>query len=117
MTNNYVSIYFIYPNKSQIKVIASVGDNLLEAAHKYGIKIKANCGGKCSCTTCHVYVEESYFVQISELYDIEDKELDKLETNSAIEYNSRLSCQITVTKSMHNMKVYISDDSYGEHEH
>lgn len=101
----------------KIKILANIGENLLEAAHRHNIKIKANCGGECSCTTCHCYVEEKYFTEIKELYDVEDKEIDKLEKNSSIEYNSRLICQIVVTENMHNMKLEIESLSYGEHSH
>ena len=112
-----VTIYFIDPDGETIKTIASIGENLLDVAHKYGVKIKANCGGKCSCTTCHCYIQEEYFGSFQELYDISEKEIDKLETNSAIEYNSRLICQIFVTKNMHNIKIEIEEKSYGETTH
>ena len=43
--------------------------------------------------------------------------MDKLEANCAIEYNSRLICQLFVTKNMHNIKIEIEECSYGEHVH
>ena len=111
----YISIFFIYPDQKQIKVIAKVNNNLLQEAHKHGVKIKANCGGVCACTTCHCFIEEEYFENISEIYPISDKELDKLETLVSMEFNSRLVCQMQVTKNMHNIKIYIDDISFGEH--
>ena len=114
---SFVTIYFVDPDNNRTKVIASVGENLLEVAHKYGVKIKANCGGKCSCTTCHCYIQCSYFDSFEELYYISEAEMDRLETNSAIEYNSRLVCQIFVTKNMHNMTVQIEEKSYGKPDH
>jgi 2Fe-2S ferredoxin len=62
----------------------------------------AECGGSCSCATCHCYVE-SHADQLTPPSEAEDNML----ANVAAERrpNSRLSCQIKATADMDGMVV------------
>jgi len=55
--------------------------------------IEAECGGMCSCATCHVYVDPAWTNATGSPGDIEQGMLD-----SALDLQdeSRLSCQIDV---------------------
>ena len=55
--------------------------------------IEAECGGMCSCATCHVYVDPAWTDATGSPGDIEQGMLD-----SALDLQdeSRLSCQINV---------------------
>ncbi|MFL6697886.1 MAG: 2Fe-2S iron-sulfur cluster-binding protein [Vitreoscilla sp.] len=56
--------------------------------------IMADCGGSCSCATCHCYVDEAW---VARLPPAESAERDMLECALHPMDNSRLSCQIRVT--------------------
>jgi 2Fe-2S ferredoxin len=56
--------------------------------------IMADCGGSCSCATCHCYVDEAW---VGRLPAVESAEKDMLECALDPLENSRLSCQIRIT--------------------
>ncbi len=65
---------------------------LMEILRQAGMSIEALCSGCCQCATCHVFIEEPW---LSRLKPQTDFELATLEgEGSAIQLNSRLSCQI-----------------------
>jgi ferredoxin, 2Fe-2S len=71
----------------------------------WGLNIKAECGGACSCATCHVYVEEPWF---SQLPPPSDDEEDLLYSTLDKKPNSRLSCQILLNDDLDGMRVTLA---------
>lgn len=67
------------------------GWRVMEIIRDHGLPIKAECGGACSCATCHVYVDEDW---LDKLVPMTDEEEEMLDTALDVEDNSRLSCQI-----------------------
>ncbi len=57
--------------------------------------IDADCGGSMACATCHVYVEQSWF---DKLPKAEDAEVDMIDMAFEPKKNSRLSCQLIISK-------------------
>ncbi|MDX1692301.1 MAG: 2Fe-2S iron-sulfur cluster-binding protein [Ketobacteraceae bacterium] len=86
------------------------GDTLMEALRDNGYdEIEAICGGVCSCSTCHVYIEGGWMDKLGERSE------DEYQLVSSTEHfrdNSRLSCQITVTDEMDGLEVTIAEQSY-----
>lgn len=86
------------------------GDTLMEALRDNGYdEIEAICGGVCSCSTCHVYVEGEWMDKLGERSE------DEYQLVSSTEHyrdNSRLSCQITVTDEMDGLEITIAEQSY-----
>ncbi len=86
------------------------GDTLMEALRDNGYdEIEAICGGVCSCSTCHVYVEGEWQNKLGERSE------DEYQLVSSTEHyreNSRLSCQITVTDEMDGLEITIAEQSY-----
>ena len=79
-------------------VDAELGATMMETALRNGIaSIVAECGGGCSCATCHVYVDEAWLGRLPPKSLEEEEQLD-----FAFEMrpNSRLSCQIKVTEDL-----------------
>jgi 2Fe-2S ferredoxin len=66
--------------------------SLLDIALNVGIPLDHVCGGNCACTTCHVIVRSG----LEHLSDMEDEELDRLDTAWDVTPRSRLACQAVV---------------------
>ena len=89
-------------------VEAEDGHTVMEAIRDNGFdELLALCGGCCSCATCHVMVEESYFNKTGEISEDEDDLLDSSDHRQA---NSRLSCQITISPELDGMSVTIAPE-------
>jgi len=79
-------------------VDAEIGSTLMETAIKNGVSsIVAECGGSCSCATCHVYVDEAWAGRLEPATADEE---DQLDAAFDVRPNSRLSCQIKVTDEL-----------------
>ena len=64
--------------------------------------ILADCGGSCSCATCHCYVDDAW---VAQLPAAESAEQDMLECALDPLENSRLSCQVRVTQQCDGLVV------------
>jgi len=67
--------------------------SLLDIAKNFDIPLEHACGGSCACTTCHVIVGEGE----SHLSEMDDDELDRLDTAWGLTARSRLGCQAVVS--------------------
>ncbi len=68
--------------------------------------IDADCGGQCSCATCHVVVEPSWFETVGPPGTEEESLLD---LNPEREATSRLSCQIPVRETIDGLVVRLPE--------
>jgi len=77
--------------------------SVMEGAKKNNIPgIDADCGGGCSCGTCHVYVDPAWQARAGARTPIEEATLEFAED---VRPNSRLSCQIKVTDALDGLVV------------
>lgn len=67
--------------------------SLLDIALNFGFHLEHACGGNNACTTCHVVVKKGE----NNLSEIDDDELDRVETAADYQLNSRLGCQCVVS--------------------
>ncbi len=104
-------ITFIEPDGSEHGLEAPAGVSLMQAATGAGIKgIVADCGGQARCATCHVYVDPAWAVRLPAPKPIE---LAMLECTAAERRpTSRLSCQITITDAMQDLRVQVPDTQW-----
>lgn len=84
------------------------GWRTMEVIRDWGLNIKAECGGACSCATCHVYVDEPWS---SQLPPPSDDEEDLLYSTLDKKPNSRLSCQILLNDDLDGMKVTLAESA------
>lgn len=99
-------IVFISADQSEDTVDASLGDSVMMTATRNGVAgIVAECGGNCSCATCHVWVRDEFLPLVGEPEEMEEDLLDL--AVSERRQGSRLSCQITVTADMDGLTVEI----------
>ncbi len=68
--------------------------------------IEAECGGVCSCATCHVYVDPAWVESTGTPEHIEQ---DMLECTMDLEETSRLSCQIEVSDELDGLVVRLPE--------
>ncbi|HOB56881.1 MAG TPA: 2Fe-2S iron-sulfur cluster-binding protein [Rhodoglobus sp.] len=102
-------ITYISPDGTSTTLEARLGDSVMEVAVKHGVEgIVAECGGACSCATCHVYVDEAFTDRVGGAGDLEDDMLD----GAAAERlpNSRLSCQIKMRDELDGLLVRIAPE-------
>ncbi len=98
-----VNILFIEHDGGEHSVEVSTGGSVMQAAVTNGVPgIDADCGGSCSCATCHVYVNDEWLAKTGELNPTE-KAMLSLSTDR--KENSRLSCQIQVTEELDGLVV------------
>ena len=84
-------------------VEAELGATVMETALKNDVSsIVAECGGGCTCATCHIYVDEAWIEKTGLPSEQEEAELDAA---FDVRPNSRLSCQIKVTQDLDGLVV------------
>ncbi|MDQ8201455.1 2Fe-2S iron-sulfur cluster-binding protein [Pelagicoccus sp. SDUM812003] len=97
-------VTFITQDKEAV-VVDNVEGSLMEIAVDHGIEgIEGDCGGVCSCSTCHVLVAREWMDKVGQPEDIEK---DTLEFNPDVTPRSRLCCQIELTKNLDGLVVEV----------
>lgn len=100
-------ITFVEHQGAEHTVDATVGQSLMNAAIDNLVPgIDADCGGECSCATCHVMVREDW---ISKVGQPDDREESMLDLNPERQPTSRLSCQIPVTDALDGLIVDVPE--------
>lgn len=96
-------IKFISHDGNEQEVHVSSGTTVMHAAVDNGVQgILADCGGACSCATCHCYVDETWQDKTGKPDEVEEEMLDFVMDRQP---NSRLSCQIEVTDELDGLIV------------
>ena len=84
---------------------AKVGDSVMDCALDHGVRgITGQCGGGCTCATCHVYVATPWRERLTTA-DADEREL--LDYVPARRDESRLACRIVVTADLDGLVVVI----------
>ncbi|MEJ2759978.1 MAG: 2Fe-2S iron-sulfur cluster-binding protein [Gammaproteobacteria bacterium] len=103
-------IKYIAADGTETVVEAKVGQSVMLTAINNNVPgIVAECGGACSCATCHVHVEPEWS---DRLPPPEDMEKDMLEFAMEPDETSRLSCQIKVTEELDGLVVHTPESQY-----
>ena len=95
-----VNIVYINKEGTKVPIRGKIGDNVLYLAHRYDIPLEGACEASLACSTCHVYVDEKFCDLLNEPKEEED---DMLDMATHLKENSRLGCQIILTKEMDGM--------------
>ena len=84
-------------------VDAENGATVMETAIRNNVPgIVAECGGACSCATCHVHIDEAWSAIVGPPSPMEE---DMLDFGYDVRPDSRLSCQIKVTEGLDGLVV------------
>ncbi|MFG1229009.1 2Fe-2S iron-sulfur cluster-binding protein [Xanthobacter wiegelii] len=98
-------IVFVTPAAARIEIDADDGLSVMECARRANVPgIVAECGGACSCATCHVHVDPAWSLAVGEATGMER---DMLEFAEDVGDTSRLSCQIKVAPALDGLVVHL----------
>ncbi|WP_346007836.1 2Fe-2S iron-sulfur cluster-binding protein [Janibacter terrae] len=104
-----ITVRLTSPSGELHEVVGRPGSSLMETAVKHAVPgIVAECGGACSCATCHVYVDEEFATQVGGADDWEDEMLE--EAVAPRRPTSRLSCQIKLSEELDGLSVTIAPE-------
>jgi len=98
------NVTYVQPDGSSATLEVKIGQSVMEASVRANLPgIVAECGGSCSCATCHVYVEEAWLGKIE---PATPDEVDLLGFVIGPQENSRLACQIIMTAELDGLVVH-----------
>ena len=91
-------IVFIEHDGREHVIDAAVGKSVMQTALDHMVPgILGDCGGACSCGTCHCYVDAAWEAKLPPIGENEEV---MLEGTLHTESNSRLGCQLEVTPEL-----------------
>ena len=98
-------ITYIESDGTRHETEGEVGSTVMETAIMNGVPgIVAECGGACTCATCHVYVDDAWVEIVGGPSMMEE---DMLDFAYAVKPTSRLSCQIKVKDQLDGLVVHV----------
>ena len=103
-------INYVESNGTTHSVQVETGTSVMQGAIDNGIEgIVAECGGSCTCATCHCYVDDAWYDRLREPQEMEK---DMLVCAHDAKPTSRLSCQIRVTEDLDGLVVHVPASQY-----
>lgn len=100
-------ITYIENNGTVHETEAEAGSTVMETAIRNGVPgIVAECGGACTCATCHVHVDDAWTEVVGEPSVMEE---DMLDFAFDVRPSSRLSCQIKVRDELDGLVVHVPE--------
>jgi ferredoxin, 2Fe-2S len=99
------TIVFIQPDGSELKVPGRIGDSVMQSAVNAQVPgILGDCGGNCSCATCHAYIGDAWK---DRLPVPAAHEADLLACVAHQQSSSRLTCEIIITPELDGLQLYL----------
>jgi ferredoxin, 2Fe-2S len=96
-------VRFILHNGAEHLVDGEVGTSIMQIAVNNMVPdIIGDCGGNCSCATCHGYVDSAW---IGRLAPMSETEAALLDGAIRVQADSRLTCQIKLTRELDGIVV------------
>lgn len=103
-------VTFVQFSGETTTIDAASGDSVMKVALDNLVPgIDADCGGECSCATCHVLIDSEWMAQVGAA---DDQENSMLDLNPDREPNSRLACQIPMTDDLNGLVVNLPEFQY-----
>ncbi|ANW97226.1 hypothetical protein AXE80_13410 [Wenyingzhuangia fucanilytica] len=98
-------ITFITSDNEKVTLEGTSG-NVMQLAVNNGVSgIDGDCGGVCSCATCHVFVAASDMEKVGVASEIET---DMLELADDANEFSRLCCQIEISEAIDGVELTVA---------
>jgi len=104
------NVTYIEANGQSHEVDLDAGVSLMQGAVDNMIEgIVAECGGSCSCATCHCYIDQQWLDKLEPATEMEN---DLLECVTEPKDNSRLSCQIVISDDLNGLVVHLPESQF-----
>ncbi len=101
-------VVYVQADGRRDQVVVPVGDTVMDGALDNGVAgILGQCGGGCTCSTCHCFVLPDW---ASRLPAPHPDELDLLEYLPTRSDASRLACQIKITEDLDGLTVTLPSE-------
>lgn len=101
-------VIYVLADGRELTIDVPVGQSVMDGSVRNNLPgIVAECGGSCSCATCHVYLDEAWRDRFD---DLTDEERELLEFADGAQPNSRLACQLIVCDETHGVRVVVPTD-------
>ena len=96
-------VLFVLNNGEERLVEGKIGDSVMQTALDNMVPgIIGDCGGNCSCATCHGYIDPDWIEKVGPRTE---DEVVMLDGALRVEDNSRLTCQIKLSKELDGLVV------------
>lgn len=103
-------VIYIESNGEERQVDLDEGQSIMQGALDNLIEgILGECGGCCSCATCHCYVDEAWLEKVGAPDDMERDMLDSVVDPKS---SSRLSCQIQMSDDLDGLVVRLPESQF-----
>lgn len=100
------TVTYALPDGTTHHIDVPSGQSVMDGSVRNNLAgIVAECGGSCSCATCHVFVEAG----LEEFDEPSDEERELLEFAEGARPNSRLSCQLILRRECAPVRVTVPD--------
>lgn len=105
-----LTLRFTHPDGSGESVEAEIGATLCQTALDHSVPgILGDCGGNCTCGTCHARIDTVWRTKLPAPSSLERDILDGVPDTDE---SSRLLCQITVTPDLDGLVVAVPASQY-----
>jgi 2Fe-2S ferredoxin len=102
------TVTYILADGSEHELEVPRGQTVMDGSVRNNLPgIIAECGGGCSCATCHVYLDPRWQDSFAEATD---EELELLEFTDGAMPDSRLSCQLVLAERCDGVRVTVPAD-------
>ena len=94
--------------KHEVQAPTDMAMNVMEVIRSYELAPEGTigiCGGMAMCASCQFYIENDV-----DLNPMEDDEDAMLAEAFNVKTNSRLSCQIPVSETIHNLEITLAPE-------
>lgn len=99
------TVVYITHTGTRFEVQAPLNKSLMQVALDHNVPgILGDCGGACSCATCHGYVDQPWAAQLPVR---SETEVFMLEGVPDLRDNSRLCCQIRTSEALDGITVHL----------
>ena len=77
--------------------------NLMEVLKAHELPVEGTCGGMALCASCHCYIKSAH-----DTGEASEDEEDMLDQAFYVEDNSRLTCQIRISKDLDGLEIELA---------
>ncbi|MEM1084915.1 MAG: 2Fe-2S iron-sulfur cluster-binding protein [Verrucomicrobiota bacterium] len=97
-------VTYITPEEEEIVVENAEGNLMTAAVNNQVSGIDGDCGGVCSCATCHVHVDPEWVEKVG---PASESEKGMLELEDEANERSRLGCQVSLSPELDGLVVRV----------